>query len=51
MRREYPQVYACVEQVTAFLEKNYHWHCTNEEQLYLLMHIHRVQAERAGAEE
>lgn len=31
--------------------KNYHWHCTNEEQLYLLMHIHRVQAERAGAEE
>lgn len=31
--------------------KNYHWHCTNEEQLYLLMHIHRVQAERAGAGE
>lgn len=51
MCREYPQVYACVEQVTAFLEKNYHWHCTNEEQLYLLMHIHRVQAERVGTEE
>ena len=51
MHREYPEVYACVEQITRFLQENYDWSCTPEEQLYLLMHIHRVQAERAGGEE
>lgn len=51
MHREYPEVYACVEQITRFLQENYDWSCTPEEQLYLLMHIHRVRAERAGGEE
>lgn len=50
MRNEYPAVYACVLAVNDFLQRNYHWTCTQEEQLYLLMHIHRVQAERATAE-
>lgn len=45
MRREYPDVYACVLAINDFLQKNYHWTCTREEQLYLLMHIRRVQSE------
>lgn len=50
LRRQYPDVYLCVEQVAAFLQNHYHWNCTREEQLYLLMHIHRVQVERTGTE-
>lgn len=51
LRSEYPAVYACVLTVNEFLDKNYGWNCTKEEQLYLLMHIHRVQAECAGTRE
>ena len=50
LRRQYPDVYLCVEQISAFLQNNYNWNCTREEQLYLLMHIHRVQVERTGTE-
>ena len=47
MRNEYPQVYACVQQIDTFLHGTYGWQCSKEEQLYLIMHIHRVCVERA----
>lgn len=42
-----PQVYACVQQIDTFLHGTYGWQCSKEEQLYLIMHIHRVCVERA----
>lgn len=47
MRNEYPQVYTCVQQIDTFLHGTYGWQCSKEEQLYLIMHIHRVCVERA----
>lgn len=51
IRREYPEIYVCVQQIDNFLGKNYGWHCSKEEQLYLIMHIHRVYAERVAVKE
>lgn len=47
MRREYPDTYTCVQQIDRFLRDTYGWTCSREEQLYLIMHIHRVCAERS----
>lgn len=48
--REYPDVYGCVQKINDFLTKTYGWPCSKEEQLYLIMHIHRVCAEHATKE-
>ncbi len=47
MRREYPETYTCVQQIDRFLRDTYGWTCSREEQLYLIMHIHRVCVERS----
>lgn len=44
LSREYPEVYHCACLVAQHLEERYHWHCSEDEVLYLLMHIHRVQS-------
>ena len=49
MRREYPDIYTCVQQIDCFLENTYGWKCSREEQLYLIMHIHRVCVERSAS--
>lgn len=48
--REYPKIYACVQQINDFLTATYGWPCSKEEQLYLIMHIHRVCCERTAEE-
>ena len=48
--REYPDIYACVQRINEFLTITYGWPCSKEEQLYLIMHIHRVCAERTAEE-
>ena len=50
MRKEYPEIYTCVQQIDTFLESTYGWKCSREEQLYLIMHIHRVCVERRAEE-
>mgnify|MGYP002620646155 FL=1 len=50
MRKEYPDVYACVQQIDFFLQNTYDWSCSKEEQLYLIIHIHRVCSERRAEE-
>lgn len=50
MRKEYPEIYACVLEIDLFLRDTYGWACSREEQLYLIMHIHRVCCERAAAD-
>ncbi|MDD4850743.1 MAG: PRD domain-containing protein [Gemmiger sp.] len=41
-RREYPQEDACAARVVSYLQDTWGWACSQDEKLYLLMHIHRV---------
>lgn len=40
---EYPEIYRCALCVTRYLETNWRWQCNQDELLYLMMHINRVQ--------
>ncbi len=42
--RDFPQTYACACQINDFLSKEHGQSCTNEELLYLMMHIGRLSA-------
>ncbi len=33
----------CVEMIEKYLNKNYGWKCTNDEKLYLMLHIQRIR--------
>ena len=46
MRREYPAVYACARVVVEYFAGSWGWQCNDEELLYLMMHIYRVQRQR-----
>ena len=48
---EYPQDYDCTRRITEWLAANRGWHCTSEEQLYLVMHIHLVRVSAQGQDE
>lgn len=50
MRKEYPEIYSCVLEIDLHLRDTYGWSCSREEQLYLIMHIHRVCIERTTVE-
>ena len=43
MRREYPAVYACAKVVVEYFAETWGWQCNDEELLYLMLHIYRVQ--------
>ena len=43
MRREYPEVYACAKKVVEYFASTWDWQCNDEELLYLILHIYRVQ--------
>ncbi len=51
VRRQYPEIYACTRQISRFLQERYGWTCTEEEELYLTMHIHRVKSEQKPGED
>lgn len=40
---EYPEIYNCALQVVNYFEGTWGWKCNEEETLYLMLHIHRVQ--------
>ena len=40
---EYPDIYLCARKVTDFLKQTYGWQCSDEETLYLMLHINRVR--------
>lgn len=46
VKRQYPDTYTCTRQISRYLREHYGWMCTEEEELYLTMHIHRVKAEQ-----
>ena len=51
VKMEYPQDYDCTRRIADWLAKNRGWHCSSEEQLYLVMHIHRVRVSAQGSQD
>lgn len=45
-RLNYPQSYRCAEHIRDYFKKKWNWKCSDEEMLYLMMHINRVCSER-----
>ena len=43
LAKEYPDVYLCTRKVADHLYITYGWKCSDEEKLYLMLHINRVQ--------
>lgn len=39
---DFPEIYRCVVRIGDHLFQEYGWHCSNEELLYLMMHINRL---------
>lgn len=42
VQEKYPLELKCVNKISTFLENNYGWNCTNDEKLYLVLHIQRL---------
>lgn len=42
VKEKFPRELQCVEKIAAFLHNNYGWACTNDEKLYLILHIQRL---------
>ena len=51
VRRQYPEIYACTRRISQHLADRYGWTCTEEEELYLTMHIHHVKSEQQPGED
>lgn len=43
LRREYPCLYACTQAVAKYFLTEWNWQCSEEERLYLMLHIGRLQ--------
>ena len=43
IRREYPEIYVCAKAVVEYFASTWNWQCNDEELLYLMLHIYRVQ--------
>ncbi|HLU21390.1 MAG TPA: PRD domain-containing protein [Bacillaceae bacterium] len=39
---KYPDAYACTKKITTYLENQFKWSLTKDEEVYLTVHIHRV---------
>lgn len=44
LRKEYPKAAACVDRIAAYLDEEFGFRVTGEEQLYLILHVNRVCA-------
>lgn len=42
LAREYPKTYMCAKKVGTYLRQTGNWNCSDEELLYLMLHINRV---------
>lgn len=43
LMREYPDIYLCALKVMEYFRSKWKWQCTDDEIVYLMMHIHRVK--------
>lgn len=46
IQRENPDLYGCMREICEYLAQKWDWECSRDEQLYLMMHLNRVRAER-----
>lgn len=44
LSQRYPRSFECVQKINQFLGDNYGWNVTNDEMVYLMLHIERVTA-------
>lgn len=44
VKEKYPKELECVEKIAAFLHNNYGWSCSDDEKLYLILHIQRLMS-------
>ena len=51
VKLEYPEDYNCTRQIVDWLAQNRGGNCSREEQLYLILHIHRVRVTAQGADQ
>lgn len=42
MREKYLKEFNCVEKIEKYVSKNYDWNCSDDEKLYLLLHLQRL---------
>ncbi|KIL45280.1 PRD domain-containing protein [Jeotgalibacillus soli] len=42
VKRQYEKAYQCSVKMAAYVEKTYQWTISNDEKVYLTLHIHRV---------
>lgn len=42
VRKKYEQAYLCSEKIAKYVAKTYDWDISNDEKIYLTLHIHRV---------
>ncbi|MGN7309332.1 PRD domain-containing protein [Bacillus subtilis] len=42
IQKKYPEAHKCSEKIRKFIENNYTYQLTNEEMMYLTIHIERV---------
>lgn len=48
MQQQEPEIYVCVQQISAYIDAAMHKTCTNDELLYLMIHIHRILKRQAS---
>lgn len=44
--KDFSDIYSCVEKIQDYLKTTYGWSCSNEELLYLMMHVNRLVTAR-----
>jgi beta-glucoside operon transcriptional antiterminator len=42
VKKKYEQAYLCSEKIAKYVAKTYDWDISNDEKIYLTLHIHRV---------
>lgn len=50
VKKKYEQAYLCSEKIAAYVSKTYEWDISNDEKIYLTLHIHRVTNREAWVE-
>lgn len=41
--RDFPDAYRCAAGINEYLKRDYNWSCSDEEMLYLMMHVNRLR--------
>ena len=45
---QYPDVYRCTKKIVDYFSNSFHWECSEDEKLYLFMHINRLKERNNG---